>query len=185
MLSEIENFLADYPNIINFLVAIGTIGAVISSLYFSKLTLKPKIQAYLYRSELWLPKNGNNTYEIQEDETYISLSLSNKGIIPIYIPYFGGFSWYFPFRKQRWMQNPLNPIFRDKDFELLQYKSAAFVLCNYSEFIKNLKNDLIQKYKYPKFLLNFISFKIRTSNGEFIVAKLDKKLKKAIIEDIK
>ena len=48
-----------------------------------------------------------------------------------------------------------------------------------------LKNDLIQKYKYPKFLLNFISFKIRTSNGEFIVAKLDKKLQKAIIEDIK
>ena len=41
------------------------------------------------------------------------------------------------------------------------------------------------KYKYPKFLLNFISFKIRTSNGEFIVAKLDKKLQKAIIEDIK
>ena len=185
MLSEIEKFLADYPNIINFLVAIGTIGAVISSLYFSKLTFKPKIQAYLYRSELWLPKNGNYTYEVQKDETYISLLLNNKGIIPIYIKYISSFFWCFPFVEEAWTQIPLNPIFRDKDFELLQYKSASFVLCSYSDFIKNLKNDLIQKYKYPKFLLNFTSFKIRTSNDEFIVAKLDKKLKKAIIEDIK
>lgn len=50
MMNELEKFLSNYPNIINFLVAIGTIGAVISSLYFSKLSLKPKIKAFLYIS---------------------------------------------------------------------------------------------------------------------------------------
>ena len=48
MLNEIEKVLSNYPNIINCLVALGTIGAVISSLYFSKLSLKHKINAQLY-----------------------------------------------------------------------------------------------------------------------------------------
>ena len=96
VLVEVENFLGDYPNIINFLVAIGTIGAVVSSLYFSKLSLKPKIKAHLYLSQLWLPVD-KNTYKKQEGEDFISLSICNKGIIPIYIPYFGGFSWIFKF----------------------------------------------------------------------------------------
>lgn len=86
VLVEIEKFLSDYPNVINFLVAIGTIGAVVSSLYFSKLSLKPKIKASLYLSQLWIPVD-KNTYRKQEGEDYISLSICNKGIIPIYIPY--------------------------------------------------------------------------------------------------
>ncbi len=85
MLNEIEKVLSNYPNIINCLVALGTIGAVISSLYFSKLSLKPKINAQLYISQLWLPVEENR-YKKQEDEDYISLSICNKGIIPIYIP---------------------------------------------------------------------------------------------------
>ncbi len=48
VLIEFEKFLSDYPNVINFLVAIGTIGAVVSSLYFSKLSLKPKIKGFVY-----------------------------------------------------------------------------------------------------------------------------------------
>ena len=67
-----EKFLSDYPNIINFLVAIGTIGAVVSSLYFSKLSLKPKIKGFVYISQALIPKDIN-TYQIKEDEDYISL----------------------------------------------------------------------------------------------------------------
>ncbi len=184
MLNEIEKVLSNYPNIINCLVALGTIGAVISSLYFSKLSLKPKINAQLYISQLWLPVEENR-YKKQEDEDYISLSICNKGIIPIYIPYFGGFSWCFKFHKTGWMQNALNPVFRDKEFELLQYKSASFVLCKYSDFIENIKKDLIQRDHYKKFLLHFIKFKIRTSNNEVIYAKFDKKLLARILNDVK
>ena len=179
-----EKFLSDYPNIINFLVAIGTIGAVVSSLYFSKLSLKPKIKAHLYLSQLWLPVD-KNTYKIQEGEDFISLSICNKGIIPIYIPYFGGFSWIFKFHKNAWMQNALNPVFKDKEFELLQYKSAGFVLCKYSDFISKVKEDLIQKEKYNKFFLRFIKCQIRTLNNEIIFAKFDKKLIKRIHNDVK
>ena len=82
MLNQIEKFLSNYPNIIDLLVAIGTIGAVVSSLYFSKLSLKPKINASLYISQLWLPVDVNK-YKVQENEDFISLSVCNKGIIPI------------------------------------------------------------------------------------------------------
>ena len=183
-MNELEKFLSNYPNIINFLVAIGTIGAVISSLYFSKLSLKPKIKAFLYISQLWLPVDTNQ-YKVQENEDFISLNVCNKGIIPIYIPYFGGFSWYFIFNKTAWMQNALQPVFSDREFEISQYKSASFVLCKYSDFIDKIKNDLIKKEKYPRFLLHFIKFKIRTSNNEVIAVKLDKKLLTSILKDLK
>ena len=184
MMNELEKILSNYPNIINFLVAIGTIGAVISSLYFSKLSLKPKIKAFLYISQLWVPVDTNQ-YKVQENEDFISLNVCNKGIIPIYIPYFGGFSWYFLLGKTAWMQNALQPIFKDKEFEISQYKSASFVLCKYSDFIEKIKKDLIGKEKYPRFLLHFIKFKIRTSNNEIIVAKFDKKLLNRILIDTK
>ena len=184
MMNELEKILSNYPNIINFLVAIGTIGAVISSLYFSKLSLKPKIKAFLYISQLWVPVDTNQ-YKVQENEDFISLNVCNKGIIPIYIPYFGGFSWYFLLGKTAWMQNALQPVFKDKEFEISQYKSASFVLCKYSDFIEKIKIDLIGKEKYPRFLLRFIKFKIRTSNNEIIVAKFDKKLLNRILIDTK
>lgn len=184
MMNELEKILSNYPNIINFLVAIGTIGAVISSLYFSKLSLKPKIKAFLYISQLWVPVDTNQ-YKVQENEDFISLNVCNKGIIPIYIPYFGGFSWYFLLGKTAWMQNALQPVFKDKEFEISQYKSASFVLCKYSDFIEKIKKDLIGKEKYPQFLLHFIKFKIRTSNNEIIVAKFDKKLLNRILIDTK
>ena len=182
---EFEKFLSDYPNIINFLVAIGTVGAVVSSLYFSKLSLKPKIKAFIYISQLWLP-NDENTYQLQKNEDYISLTLNNKGIIPIYIPYYGGFSWFFKFHKTAWMQNILYPsTFNNNEYELQQYKSANFMLCKYSDFIQNIKKELIEKSKYPRFLLHFIRLKIRTSNNEVIVAKIDKKIIKRILSDVK
>ena len=184
MISELEKFLGNYPNIINFLVAIGTISVVISSLYFSKLSLKPKAKAFLYISQLWLPIDTNQ-YRVQEDEEFILLNVCNKGIIPIYIPYFNGFSWYFLLNKTAWIQNALKPVFKDKEFEISQYKSESFVLCKYSDFIEKIKKDLIEKEKYPLFLLRFIKFKIRTSNNEVIIAKFDKKLINRILIDVK
>lgn len=185
VLIEFEKFLSDYPNVINFLVAIGTIGTVVSSLYFSKLSLKPKIKGFVYISQALIPKDIN-TYQIKKDEDYISLTLTNKGIIPIYIPYYAGFSWLFRFYKLHWMQNLLYPSsFKDNEFELAQYKSASFVLCKYSDFVDNIKKDLIQKYKYKKFLLRFIRLQVRTSNNEIIYAKFDKKFIKRLLNDIK
>ena len=184
MLNQIETILSNYTNIINLFIAIGTVGAVITSLYYSNLTLRPKIEAIIYSSELLYPV-GNDTYKTQNNEKYISLNIVNKGFIPIYIPYLCGFSWFFIFCKTAWMQIPINPIFKDKDFELLQYKSASFVLCKYSDFIENLKESLIKKEKYPKFLLRFLKLKIRTSNNEIIVAKFDKKLLQRILNDIR
>ena len=84
------------------------------------------------------------------------------------------------------MQNILYPsTFNNNEYELQQYKSANFMLCKYSDFIQNIKKELIEKSKYPKFLLHFIRLKIRTSNNEVIVAKIDKKIIKRILSDVK
>ena len=54
---HLETFLAQYPNTLSALIAVGTIGAVACSLYFSQLTLKPKIKSAVQASEIVYPTN--------------------------------------------------------------------------------------------------------------------------------
>ena len=181
MLNGLELFLSQYPNIINTLVAIGTIGAVILSLYFSNLTLKPKIKANVYCSELLIP-DINGTYQTNEEKYYVSLSVSNVGYVPIFLYYFGCFSWFFPFRRLAWMQNALQPIFNDKCFEIEPHKCYSFVLCEQDFLVKELVK-LVKEKKYPFLLLKFLKFKIRTNNI-LINAKIDKKLLNSILDKV-
>ena len=56
--------------------------------------------------------------KIGKIKTALARLFLTKAVFPIYIPYFGGFSWIFKFHKNAWMQNALNPVFKDKEFEL-------------------------------------------------------------------
>jgi|GEM_PF-6272003 len=183
MLNEVEIFLSHYPNILNALIAAGTIGAVVLSLYFSQLTLKPKIKASVYGSEL-LYADSEGVYHPNTGESYISLSITNHGYVPIYLYYFGCFSWFFLFRKTAWMQNALRPVFKDKEFEIEPHKSFTFVLCKQADFVTSLI-ELCKDKKYPFFMLNFLTFKIRTSNNILIKAKINKKLLKSLLKEAK
>ena len=181
MLEQLEIFLGKFPNILDCLTAIGTVGAVICSLYFSQLALKPRIKATLYKS-FPLYSHRGNVYKHEKE--HISLLITNNGHIPIYLYYHNCFYWRIPFCRGGWREYAQTPIFIDKPFEIEPHKSFDFVLAEYDDFIIKFKKFLGEKSFSPKALLNFLSFKIRTDNNTLIKATIDKKLLSKILKDI-
>lgn len=183
MFKELELLLSQYPNILNALVATGTIGAVFTSLYIANCSTRPKIKSNVWSSEI-LNSDEEGLYHPGTGEKYISLSITNEGQIPIFLNYFFCFSWGFIFQKVAIMQCPFQPVFKDKEFEISPYKSSTFVLCKKDEFIMEL-NKFVNKYNYPRWLLNFLKFEIRTSNNVKFKSQIDKKLLNEIIKGVK
>ena len=184
MLSELEIILSKYPNIINTLTAIGTIGAVVVSLYIALKTQKPKLKADLYLSEI-LNADEEGLYHQGTGEKTISIDICNIGTIPVYLYYLGNFGFKFPFSNIRLTVNPLYPVFKDSDLEIFPGKSQIITLSNKEEYYKNIVGFLNEQKFYPKFLVNFIKFKINTSNGISFNAKINKQIIKDIIKEVK
>ncbi len=180
IIKDIDMLLSNYQNILNLLVAIGTVGAVFCSIYYSQLSLKPKLKSSIFISDLYLP-NMNNTYSKSKKE-YITLQICNNGHIPVYLSYFS-FIWEFKFSKSSWLQQPLDLKVLNNGYEILPHKSLTINLCESEEFIKQLKNMLIEK-KYNKTLLRFIKFKIIALDGTCFKVKINKNFISYILNKI-
>lgn len=185
-IDSIENFLKNYPNIINTLNVMGTISAVITALYLSNRSLKPNVKAVVYLSKIFMPDMNNTSIYSETEEDFISVSVNNIGYVTVFLNYMGSFNWSLPFLKTVLMQLPLSKekFNENSEFELQSYKSHALLLTKKKEFIEELckfKN----KNKYPHFMLNFLEFRIRTSNNICFKAKIDKNLMKDILDGTK
>lgn len=182
MLLEIEKCLSNYPNIIQTLTALGTIGAVITSLFIARLSNKIKIKSYVWPSEILHPDEDGSYYP-GTGEKYIPLTIRNDGHIPIFLNYYGCFNWLIPFKRVNIMQMNYEPIFKDKPFEIEAHKTFSFVLCKKLDFVQELRK-FIEENNYKILGLNFLKFEIY-SNGKRIKTKIDKKLINEIIKELK
>lgn len=184
MLSEIELILSKYPNIINTLIAVGTISAVVVSLYIALRTQKPKLKLVLYLSER-LNADEEGLYHPDTGEQTISLNISNIGDIPVYLYYIGNFSFKFPFLQIGLSLNPIFPIFIESDLEILPSKAQIITLSNKEILYKNIVEFLNEQKFYPTFLINFVEFKVNTSNDISFNAEIHKSIIKDIKKEIK
>lgn len=183
IIDKCEIILSKYPNIINAIIAIGTIVAVCVSLYYSQLRLRPRLKAHCWLSEIYSSDMQNNLY-CKSDKVYITLSITNSGLIPVFLQYCSCFVWQLPFYKYVLLQQPIYPQFLNKDFELLPHKTCTFLLCEYEIFIDKII-EILKSNRLPLWLIYFLSFKIITSDNYFIYAKINKEIKKNLITDVK
>lgn len=198
----VEGFFKAYQYTFEALGAIGTLLAVIISLFFGYRSLKTgetNISASVYVSTL-VTKEPNESKQTAKG-TYITVSITNQGIFPVRIPFY--FFAYNSLIRQKGfgyaVVNPLDgfnvdPYIPKKIYPFIiePKRNETFFAGNESELITNIvdsfyksKNNLtklsIKRYIPLLLYIYFIRIKIRTEDGKLFNAKIDKKLRKEIL----
>lgn len=163
MLTEIDKFLSNYPNIINACIALGTVGSVIVSLCLANKNSKPNLRGEITRRIIF-EKNTNNEIVQNDKSEYIALNLKNLGNIPVHFEGCNGFSYSFPFGKIDLINPPLEPACLNETLTIDPYSSKMIILSKTNQLLDAIK-EYCKEYNYSKFLVRFIKFNLYTSTN--------------------
>lgn len=188
MLKDLEGWLAEYPNLIAFLSAFGTIAAVIVAICLAYQARYSKVTAY---TDLrgYVPAGQSRGIVNPEDyDSVISVSVVNHGPYSIYLSYFNSFIWRVPCSRIIGTSNPEEPDFRTQDLEVLPGKSVCIVLSTTPrQTLEELRKTFQENDTAPCFLrcifsmrFQFLQSYIRISSGQIIQAKVGKSLREII-----
>lgn len=176
-----EAFFESYGHTFSALGAIGTLLAVIISLYFGYRAMKSndaKITAYISISILTTPNTPK----------YIVVTIRNTGLMPVSIP-FSFLNFRLPFSSAAFLITPLDFYSADINISQKSYPckiepkhSEMFFVSTTDLFFRNGGNPFEMKISY--WLLNFIRAEIHISDGSIFKVKLSKKIKKMIKENL-
>jgi hypothetical protein len=103
MLDEFETFFQAHQYTIGALGVLANFSAVVVALavaLISQRARRPRISARVYVSKML-----HSTLEGKPKPTYVTVSITNKGLLPAQIP-FAFFGWRLPFSRDGWMVNP-------------------------------------------------------------------------------
>lgn len=169
-----EEFFKGYQHTFSALGAVGTLLAVIVSLYFGYKALKTQ------KTQI---KANLGIYNITgTDKQYLAINIRNVGLIPCTIPCFF-FCFKVPFCGTSFALNTLDSLGEDININIKKYpykieakQSELFVLSYIDAVIlKNINERLI----------NFIRAEIYTDDGSAFKVKVSKKIKSEIKKNIK
>lgn len=182
MLKEIETILSNYPNFINALIAVGTLGAVIVSLVTSRYSNKPHLKGKI-SNRIKCERNVNEELIEEDPNEYLVLDLKNNSGIPVYLTGLNSFIFRFPFAKDDLLNAPLQPncIFQAERLE--PFSAKVFILSTKTT-IKEQLREYCKSYKYPKFFMRFMNFFVYTSTNYKFRMKIDRKLLKELTENL-
>jgi hypothetical protein len=176
-MNYIEDFLRQYPSIINSLGVLVTISATFIALWLGTMNTRPKMTAYIDLKKR-IQSDINGVIHPENSESIICLTIINRGTVPIYLTCFC-FGWRLPFfrlNKQSMMQIP-GVMFNKLIIQQGQTKTLEFG--ETEKTIKGIKDLLVHNKKCPSFLLRYVRFFIYC-NGRTYYAKIDPKLLKRI-----
>lgn len=182
MLKEIEFILSNYPNLINALIAVGTIGAVIVSLVTSHYSNKPHLKGKIF-NRIKCERNVNEELIEEDPNEYLVLDLRNNSGIPVYLTGLNSFIFTFPFAKDGLLNAPLEPRCMFQSVSLEPFSSKVFILSTKAA-IKEQLQEYCKNYKYPKFFMKFLKFFVYTSTNYKFRMKIDRKLLKELTENL-
>lgn len=171
ILESLEEFAKEYNNLISALTMLGTWGAVMVALWLSYKNNKPKLYIFCDKSVL-----------ISDDkmprEEGITISIKNRGNVPVYISYY---SFYWEGKilfKTKNLQLPAQPIFNNEPIKLEAGQSENILITkNIQQHRMNL-DKLCSDSNLPKFMKRFIRLVIYGQDGTKFVAHFSKGYKK-------
>ena len=177
-MGAIETVLAQYPAIIATVSALATVAAVMVALYLAKQQSRGRLDVFA-DIHVYISPDAQNEPQIDlgDKPQIISVSMSNVGPVPVYIPYWSSFHWSVPGTKRRAMQNPTEPIFRDKPIELLPGTSAVIVLSRDLVQHREMIGKLAATSWLGKFSIRHFGLTVYADNGVKFRAKIGNALR--------
>ena len=173
MLDAIEQFATKYQHTAELLTAIGTVGAVITSLaiaFFAARQNRTQLNANVYIS-IFVPGD--------DEPSLLTVAITNRGNMPLLIPY-GFFNWKLPFKKGYMMAQPLDsrptPWIAQKQYsvEIAPRTSERFFLSDEVTLRSEVKRMRGQYSSIGRLRFRFIRALIWTDDGMKFRAKLSK-----------
>jgi len=135
-----ESFFESYQHTIDFFVAVGTWGAVFTSLFLARDSMHPKLRIFV-DAKVLIPSHAqtdNGKINREQCEDIISVNMQNIGQTTVYIPYFS-FYWKLPFFSTVVNHNPFQPDFRKDGLKIDPGQEVSIILAN---DISKLKSDV-------------------------------------------
>jgi len=172
MLSQIERFLSKYPTIIQTIAAISTFSAVITSLWIAQASNKPKISAKVSAA---FPIYNDPLFNLNEEKTYISIDIKNKGNSPIYLSTYSLYWSAHPFTNMNGLITTITPI----PEKIEPGTNATIIISEFPYICKKLNGFLGSRFIHLK--INFLKLNIKLQNGYIFQAKICKGIKNIII----
>lgn len=169
--------------ICNIFTSIGTVGAVIVSLYFSYQSNNPKPKIKINAKAI-IKQDFNASNNRYEDTGFIVIEVINLGFVPVEI---NCFFWSTGlFRKKHCYQIPsaFDQSISFPIHQTLSYHQDASYYINLAEFLKGAKNNLT-KSKYH--IINWIRTKlyyisVKSNVGNIYQSRIHKSLSKEILK---
>lgn len=172
-----EEFFTDYQHTFS---ALGTLFAVMLSLYLAPEKSKVKLKASMYLAKIFI--SNNNQVDLQDKPEYLVVSITNKGFLPIRIP-FRFFSMTLPFDRIVGEFNPMNfyqkdPLIPTKTYPVIiaPNQNHQFYVSS-SELFYNNVEEYISKKKLCNFFIRFLKFQILTEDGSIFDTNTSKHLR--------
>lgn len=161
-----------------WLAAFGTLAAVIASLWIALSGRYSKVRLHLDISKI-----------IQKgvpEKKAITISISNLGPYPIYLNYFGAFSWRVPGAKTAALQNPLTDYRHAEHLEVAAGKSASLLLADYDSFVEMVRTpNFFNLGRWKKRNLKNIYMSVLLSDGRRFKVLPSQSMKEKIREILK
>lgn len=175
-----DPLLYQYQHVISALSAIGTLAAVVISLWLSSATRKPKLLIRadirtLIPSEAQGGESQGYTINFDKCERNISVTIQNIGLITSYISYWS-FFWRIPLVKGSINSIPYYPDFRAQNIKLESGQSATISLSKDLSTLNDKLSEMCSKNRIPRFFKYFTTLEVTTESGHIFKAKVSKKL---------
>jgi hypothetical protein len=192
MLQALDDFFGRYPHLVAAVEAFSTLAAVVVCLLLASLAQRAnrtKLRAYLFIAQL-----VQEGVDPKNPPAYMALSVTNKGVMPLTIP-FAFFcwripfqrQWRFPFTRQVMLVYPLDYFAGDRHIPPRRYpvpippRSMERFYLSTGEKMKTSLRDIYKDQRLlGRFLFRFLHAKIETEDGAAFRVNFDKRIREEI-----
>lgn len=183
---QIECLLSHYPNIIGALTAVGTVGAVITSVaiaWASARTNRTRLKAWLDVRRVM----GDGILG-EDPPRYLVVTLTNKGNSTARIE-FSFFVWKIPFQKEYYSVNPLDHYGVDHYYPQQAYPVAIQSRASHTACLSDLATFQTEMVRTAEGLrlsralrMRFARAYVWTSDGARFRVKISPSVRKHLVE---
>ena len=182
MLDAVERFATAYQHTITMFGALGTVSAVIVSLFIALLSARST------RTRLKASANllfiVHETVDPKNRPGFLTVSIANTGNMPLRIP-FAFFTWKVPFTRHYMLVNPMDGYGGHKWIPQKQYPveikpraSETFYVSDEAVLHAEVKRMRQDARGVSRLLFSFMKANVHTDDGRRFRVKLDNQVRK-------
>jgi len=186
MFQKLETFFKAHEHTMAALEAVSTFAAVVVALVLSLVSQREnrtRIKAVVSATIIM-----HESVEAADYPSYVSVEITNKGILPVMIP-LSFFHWRVPFKRGVWLVMPMDYSQGDPwvpqrlyPAEIAPRSAKIFYLSGLETFRNECRDKFIGSSFLDRFRFRFLRARVRTDDGKLFNVKIDNSFRNEISE---